>query len=116
MNPGDIIAITQIAYKSACFAVRTASNAIRYFANSESLVVRLEMERFRLRAWGTDAGLDKGTLPPALLVMHQILCRQLELIKVLFQDVDQLRDRYALSTIDSESAEDDASRFRNDKQ
>jgi hypothetical protein len=109
MNPGDIIAITQIAYKSACIAVDTASNAIRFFADSESLVVRLEIERFRLKAWAIDAGLDRGELRPALLVMHHILCRQLDLIKVIFQDADKLRDRYAMLTIDPDSSKTDAS-------
>ncbi len=109
MNPGDIIAITQIAYKSACLAVNTASRAIRFFADSESLVVRLELERFRLQAWGIDAGLNRGELPSALLVMHQILCREFDMIKAVFHDADKLRDRYSMLTIDSDSSKDDAS-------
>ncbi|KAJ9602350.1 hypothetical protein H2200_013205 [Cladophialophora chaetospira] len=108
MNPGDVIAITQIAFKGAYIAVDSAYKAVKFFENSEALVVRLQLEQFRLQIWGTNSGLDDGKLTPALLIVHEILCRELQSISKLFQNANELRDRYSMLALETDDVSEDA--------
>lgn len=96
LNPGDVISIIQVAYKTACFAVDTAYTAINFVEDSEALVVQLEIARYRLHTWGANAGLAEGTLSPKLLIIYEIVRRQLDVITNIFYDVEKLCDRYLM--------------------
>ncbi|KAK6527513.1 hypothetical protein TWF694_004496 [Orbilia ellipsospora] len=95
---GSIITLTQIAFKCACVAVDAAYKAANLFEDSEALVVRLELERFRLQTWGSNSGLIDNELSPTLRIVHKILVRELKLIEETFTDASKLCERYFIPT------------------
>ena len=97
MDPGTIIAVTQIAFSGAYSAVKVINKAVKFSGDSAELVVRLEVERFRLETWNVRSGLAEDTLAPHLLVGHEILLRQLQLIKDVFKGVEKYEGRYGLA-------------------
>ncbi|PFH57721.1 hypothetical protein XA68_14649 [Ophiocordyceps unilateralis] len=92
----------QLAYRSACLCVNAFRNSLNYPQDAERLVLKLEMERFRLHIWGENSGLTPpGGGPPSLssrlLSISDVLARYLEGIGCLLKDADVLRDRYGLA-------------------
>ncbi|KAK3347039.1 prion-inhibition and propagation-domain-containing protein [Lasiosphaeria hispida] len=101
MEPGTYIAIAQIAFQGACYAVKTFRSGLNYNKDAERLVLGLEVERFRLHIWGENAGLappdgQPATLPGRLLPLCEVLKDYLVQIEQLMQDANGLRDRYGL--------------------
>jgi hypothetical protein len=112
LDPGTIIALTQIGYNGACLAISTFRTALNYPADSENVVLKLELERFRLQTWGTNAGVSSGTLESSLLPVSDLITQQLKLIENLFKDASHLQERYGLlSTSSSTPQEDKVQRF-----
>ena len=97
LDPGSIIALTQIGYKLAEKTVSTVANALRYFEDSESLAVKLEANRALLKIWGKNSGVEDGLLEPSLMVVHELVQRQLAAISAEFEDADKMMKRYGLS-------------------
>ncbi|RDA93508.1 hypothetical protein CP533_3963 [Ophiocordyceps camponoti-saundersi (nom. inval.)] len=92
----------ELAYRGACLCIKALRNGLHYPKDAERLVLKLEMERFRLKIWGENSGLTPpeggpASLSPRLLSISEILARSLDGISSLFQDADVLRDRYGLS-------------------
>lgn len=100
LDPGSIIALTQIAFKGACIAVRTSNRALHFFEDSDVLSLRLDVQRIRLQTWGENAGVLKGELDPTMLLIHETIVRELDLIKGLFQDADKMRERYGMKALE----------------
>jgi hypothetical protein len=97
LDPGSIIALTTIAYKGAALAWQSFQNTLHFSKESESLVVRLELERFRFQTWAGRAGLADGTLSKGLYPIHETIQRQLKIIEAIFVNLDKLREDYGLS-------------------
>lgn len=104
MDPGTAIALVQIAFGAAEKAITVVGAALKFFKDSEALVVRLETERYRLSIWGTNCGINEGKLSPALLAAHEILLRQLKIIETEFGDADSFKERYELKGPASQDA------------
>lgn len=102
LDPGSIIALITIAYNGTSIAWDTLRDALHFSADSEDLVLRLELERFRFQTWAANAGLTEGTLSSGLIPIYEIVERQLHLIEGLLSDLDQLRGRYGLSATQTE--------------
>lgn len=102
LDPGSIIALVTIAYKGASIAWDTFRDTLRFPADSEDLVLRLELERFRFQTWAANAGLTEENLSPGLIPIYETVERQLRLIDRLVSDLDQLRCRYGLSAPQTE--------------
>jgi hypothetical protein len=100
-NPGTIIALTQIALVGACKAVDACKNALHFIQDSNDLVGMLDWQRIRLQIWANSAGLmdDPPSLPEHLQLAQYALQKTLSKIQDLFEDADQIRDRYALSAV-----------------
>ncbi|KAI9858398.1 MAG: hypothetical protein M1813_007502 [Trichoglossum hirsutum] len=107
LDPGSIIALTTVAYHSATIAWEKFRDTLHYSSDSEDLILQLELERFRFQTWARNAGLTEGTLSSGLLPIYETVERQLHSIGGLFQDADQLRDRYGLSASQSKELEVD---------
>jgi hypothetical protein len=102
LDPGSIIALVLVAYKGTSTAWDTFRDTLHFPADSEDLVLRLELERFRFQTWAANAGLTEGTFAAGLVPIHETVERQLRLIGGLVSDLDQLRSRYGLSAPQSE--------------
>ncbi|KAI6279193.1 hypothetical protein MCOR28_002835 [Pyricularia oryzae] len=107
MDPGTYIAVAEIAFRTASFAVRTFRNGLNFSKDAEQLVLRFELERFRLHLWGENSGLvpvpgsgDRPKLPPRLEPLCEVLKNQLEEIAGLFCQHGTLSDRYGLARTD----------------
>ncbi|TLD28276.1 hypothetical protein PspLS_04131 [Pyricularia sp. CBS 133598] len=104
MDPGTYIAVAEIAFRTASFAVRTFRNGLNFSKDAEQLVLRFELERFRLQLWGENSGLvplpgsgERPKLPPRLEPLCKVLKNQLEEIAGLFCQHGTLSDRYGLA-------------------
>ncbi|TLS24362.1 hypothetical protein PpBr36_08941 [Pyricularia pennisetigena] len=104
MDPGTYIAVAEIAFRTASFAVRTFRNGLNFSKDAEQLVLRFELERFRLQLWGENSGLvplpgsgERPKLPPRLEPLCEVLKNQLEEIAGLFCQHGTLSDRYGLA-------------------
>jgi len=97
MDPGTIIALTQVGYKLAEKTVSTVSSALSYFEDSESLAVKLEANRALLKIWGKNSGVEDGLLEPSLMIVHELVQRQLAAISAEFEDADKMMKRYDLA-------------------
>ncbi|KAI6348140.1 hypothetical protein MCOR25_010852 [Pyricularia grisea] len=104
MDPGTYIAVAEIAFRTASFAIRTFRNGLNFSKDAEQLVLRFELERFRLQLWGENSGLvpvpgsgDRPKLPPRLEPLCEVLKNQLEEIADLFCQHGTLSDRYGLA-------------------
>jgi hypothetical protein len=84
MDPITAITLVQTAFGAAEKAITVIGAALKFFDDSEALVVRLELERYRLSIWGVNCGISDGKLSPALLSVHEFLVRQLNVIKTEF--------------------------------
>ncbi|PGH04268.1 hypothetical protein GX51_03613 [Blastomyces parvus] len=107
LDPGAIIALTLLAYQGADNAWHIFQDALHYASDSEDLVLQLELERFRFQTWAKNAGLEEGKLSPGLLPVFEIVERTLKVIGQLFENADELRDRYGLCASQSEALEPD---------
>ena len=101
MEPGTYITVAQVAFEGACLAVKAFRKGLNFNKDAERLVLGLEVERFRLRIWGENAGLaptdgQPATLPGRLLPLCEILKLYLQQIEQLVKDADRLSDRYGL--------------------
>lgn len=106
MDPGSYIAIADIAFRGACFAVKAFRNGLNYSADAERIVLNLEMERYRLQIWGENSGLvptdgEEPSLPERLLPIVDVIRRHLDDITDSFQDAETLSGRYGLNETDS---------------
>ncbi|KLU87115.1 hypothetical protein MAPG_06120 [Magnaporthiopsis poae ATCC 64411] len=63
MDPGTYLSIAGMAFHSAVFAVKAFRKGLNFSRDAERLVLRLEVERFRLQMWGENCGL--ATAPTA---------------------------------------------------
>ncbi|KAL8420543.1 hypothetical protein RB594_003359 [Gaeumannomyces avenae] len=57
MDPGTYLSIAGVAFQSAVFAVKAFRKGLSFSRDAERLVLRLEVERFRLQMWGENCGL-----------------------------------------------------------
>ncbi|KAL8303160.1 hypothetical protein RB600_006865 [Gaeumannomyces tritici] len=57
MDPGIYLSIAGVAFQSAVFAVKAFRKGLSFSRDAERLVLRLEVERFRLQMWGENCGL-----------------------------------------------------------
>ncbi|RDA88172.1 hypothetical protein CP532_6811 [Ophiocordyceps camponoti-leonardi (nom. inval.)] len=92
----------ELAYRGACLCIKALRNGLHYPKDAERLVLKLEMERFRLKIWGENSGLTAAGGGPAslsarLLSVSDVLARYLDSISSLLKDADVLRDRYGLT-------------------
>jgi hypothetical protein len=92
------ITLISLAYRSAHAAWTTFSNGINFSSDSEDLMIQLELERFRLQTWASNAGFIEGSTSWVEHVpMCDIITYQLNLIAETIRDSDALRKRYGLS-------------------
>ncbi|EEQ89297.1 hypothetical protein, variant 1 [Blastomyces dermatitidis ER-3] len=107
LDPGSIIALTLLAYQGADHAWHIFQDTLHYASDSEDLILQLELERFRFQTWAKNAGLEEGELSPGLLPVYEIVERTLKVIGQLFENADELRERYGLCASQSEALEPD---------
>ena len=118
LDPGSIITLTTLAFKSASLAWQTFSDALHCSSASEDLIVQLEIERIRFVNWARLAGLvvpvragdgeEEGgggggggtgaerTLAKGLLPIYETVEKQLRIIGGLLRDAEVLRGRYGV--------------------
>ncbi|OJD17348.1 hypothetical protein AJ78_02533 [Emergomyces pasteurianus Ep9510] len=82
-------------------------DTLHYSADSEDLILQLELERFRFQTWARNAGLTEGELSPGLLPIYETVERTLRIIGELLKNADELRERYGLCASQSETVEPD---------
>lgn len=99
-EPGTIIAAITLSYSGALLAWATFQDALNYDDASADLVVRLEVERFRLQTWGKNAGLP-SSLDAALHPIHTLLGERLRRIETLFSDAAAVTNAFGLSAAES---------------
>ncbi|RCI16451.1 hypothetical protein L249_2478 [Ophiocordyceps polyrhachis-furcata BCC 54312] len=92
----------ELAYRGACLCIKALRNGLHYAKDAERLVLKLEMERFRLKIWGENSGLTPpgggpASLSTRLTSISDVLARYLDGISSLLKDADVLRDRYGLT-------------------
>jgi hypothetical protein len=75
LDPGLIIALILIAYKSTSVALDAFRGSLHFPADSEDLVLRFEFERFRFQTWAANAGLTEGTFAAGLVPIHETVER-----------------------------------------
>ncbi|KAH7133853.1 prion-inhibition and propagation-domain-containing protein [Dactylonectria macrodidyma] len=117
MEPGTIIAITQIAYDGAKQAVDLVLTAVHFPKECEGLFVQLKLEQFRLQCWGRSAGLEQGRL---LEVLHPIcseIRNTLDRICALFRNLDKLQSQFGIisASIDAEKGQKELSNRWNEE-
>ncbi|WZH47138.1 prion-inhibition and propagation-domain-containing protein [Fusarium acuminatum] len=96
LDPGSIIALTQITYEGAKRAVELVLTAIHFPKECEELFVKLKLEQFRLQCWGRSAGLEQGKLIEALHPIFPEIRNALDCIGVLFQDLNKLQAKFGI--------------------
>ncbi|KAF4953949.1 hypothetical protein FGADI_5598 [Fusarium gaditjirri] len=96
LDPGSIIALTQITYEGAKRAVDLVLTAIHFPKECEELFVQLKLEQFRLQCWGRSAGLEQGRLIEALHPIFPEIRNALDCISALFQDLNKLQAKFGI--------------------
>ncbi|KAL5600584.1 hypothetical protein FOVSG1_008396 [Fusarium oxysporum f. sp. vasinfectum] len=96
LDPGSIIALTQITYEGAKRAVDLVLTAIHFPKQCEELFVQLKLEQFRLQCWGRSAGLEQGRLIEALHPIFPEIRNALDCISALFQDLNKLQAKFGI--------------------
>ncbi|KAF3917646.1 hypothetical protein AA313_de0207207 [Arthrobotrys entomopaga] len=96
MDPGTIIAISELGYKGAIKAIKTVLIAIHFPKESQDLFLQLQIEQFRLQVWGRTVGLERGRLVECLHPVFSAVRDMLDKITVLFQDLAQLQEKFGL--------------------
>ncbi|KAH7222611.1 prion-inhibition and propagation-domain-containing protein [Fusarium redolens] len=96
LDPGSIIALTQITYEGAKRAVDLVLTAIHFPKECEELFVQLKLEQFRLQCWGRSAGLEQGKLIEALHPIFPEIRNALDCISALFQDLNKLQAKFGI--------------------
>ncbi|KAF5989608.1 hypothetical protein FBULB1_748 [Fusarium bulbicola] len=96
LDPGSIIALTQITYEGAKRAVDLVLAAIHFPKECEELFVQLKLEQFRLQCWGRSAGLEQGRLIEALHPIFPEIRNALDCISALFQDLNKLQAKFGI--------------------
>ncbi|KAF5026823.1 hypothetical protein F66182_1107 [Fusarium sp. NRRL 66182] len=96
LDPGSIIALTQITYQGAKRAVDIVLTAVHFPKDCEELLVQLKLEQFRLQCWGRSAGLEQGELIKALHPIFPEIRNSLDCICALFQDLNNLRAKFGI--------------------
>jgi hypothetical protein len=97
MDPGSIIALATIAYTGAVKAWTVLHTALHLSEDAEELILRLSLERFRLQTWGSNIGLESGTLHPSLFPVFELMQQVLNRIENTCEKSDALQERYGLS-------------------
>ncbi|KAH6718835.1 prion-inhibition and propagation-domain-containing protein [Leptodontidium sp. 2 PMI_412] len=101
VDPGTIIAAVTIAYTGAIKAWSTFQTALNYDDDSANLVVRLEIEKFRLQTWALNVGLTKGTFDASLHPIHELIAERLKRITKLFDEAEGVRNSFGLVVSDA---------------
>lgn len=107
-DPGTIIAVLTIAYSCAIKAWSTFQSALNYDDDSANLVLRLEIEKFRLQTWALNVGLTKGTFDVNLHPVHELIAERLNRITKLFEEAEKVKESFGLAIAE-------ASKIRPDK-
>ncbi|KAF5663483.1 hypothetical protein FHETE_7491 [Fusarium heterosporum] len=96
LDPGSIIALTQITYEGAKRAVDLVLTAIHFPKECEESFVQLKLEQFRLQCWGRSARLEQGRLIEALHPIFPEIRNALDCISALFQDLNKLQAKFGI--------------------
>ncbi|EJT82314.1 hypothetical protein GGTG_02288 [Gaeumannomyces tritici R3-111a-1] len=110
MDPGIYLSIAGVAFQSAVFAVKAFRKGLSFSRDAERLVLRLEVERFRLQMWGENCGLatqQHDGILPRLLPLCDVLRHQLDDVAALFREHEALSERYGLEPTTDEPTRSD---------
>ena len=103
LDPGTIISLITLGYSGAVQAWTIFGDALSFPKDSEDIVVRLELERWRFQTWGRNVGLTQGgTFPTALLPIHNLIQDRLNLIRESFENADNLKSSFGLEAVRSD--------------
>lgn len=98
LDPGSFIAIALVSYSGAVKAWTTFRTAAHFSEDSDELVLKLSLERFRFETWGRNAGLEQNTFHASLFPVLDLVTKVLDRIRILFENADDLRSRYGLES------------------
>lgn len=107
MDPGTIIAVSEIAYEGAKQAVKLVLVAVHFPKDCEELYVKLKLEQFRLQCWGRSAGLEDGKLIKALHPIYPEIRNVLDCIRALFCDLNRLQEKFGIISTSVENVDED---------
>ena len=94
MDPGVIISGVCLAYAGTVKAWNFLRDAYDYPQDAEDLMIRFDLERFRLHNWGRQAGLTKGTLHHNLLPIADLIENRLSTIEKLLGNGNKLAEKF----------------------
>ena len=94
MDPGAIITVVCLAYQGTVKAWSLLRDAYDFPQDSEELITRFDLERFRLQNWGRQAGLLEGTLHHNLVPIASLIENRLIKVKKILEDGDQLAQKF----------------------
>lgn len=97
MDPGAIITVVCLAYAGTIKAWNLLRDAYDYPQDAEDLMIRFDLERFRLHNWGRQAGLTKGTLHHNLLPIASLIENRLCMIEKLLSNGKKLAEQFCMA-------------------
>ena len=96
MDPGAIITVVCLAYQGTVKAWSLLRDAYDFPQDSEDLITRFDLERFRLQNWGRQAGLFEGSLHHNLVPIASLIEIRLTKIKKILEDGNQLAQKFCM--------------------